>query len=124
MSALPPDDDHPYGHGRFEAVGSLGVSVLLLITAWHIALHAYDKLQHCLFLNSFPVITIPGWSWLGKCVWQKRDLSYLPTGMVISFSRFPIPLVVSSNGDPSSSLSSSSSDSCKRWTCGCRWSLL
>lgn len=24
MSALPPDDDHPYGHGRFEAVGSLG----------------------------------------------------------------------------------------------------
>jgi divalent metal cation (Fe/Co/Zn/Cd) transporter len=29
MSALPPDDDHPYGHGRFEAVGSLGVSILL-----------------------------------------------------------------------------------------------
>ena len=68
MSALPPDDDHPYGHGRFEAVGSLGVSILLLITAWHIAAHAYDKLQHCLFLSSFPVITIPGWGWLGKSI--------------------------------------------------------
>lgn len=53
MSALPPDEDHPYGHGRFEAVGSLGVSALLLLTAWHIAAHAYDKLQHCLVLPLF-----------------------------------------------------------------------
>lgn len=52
MSALPPDDDHPYGHGRFEAVGSLGVSALLLLTAWHIAAHAYDKLQCTLALPS------------------------------------------------------------------------
>lgn len=63
MSALPPDDDHPYGHGRFEAVGSLGVSALLLLTAWHIAAHAYDKLQCTLLLPSlgpFPFVsTLP-----------------------------------------------------------------
>lgn len=61
MSALPPDDDHPYGHGRFEAVGSLGVSALLLLTAWHIAAHAYDKLQCTLLLPSlgpFPFVSI------------------------------------------------------------------
>ena len=29
MSALPPDIDHPYGHGRFESVGSLGIATLL-----------------------------------------------------------------------------------------------
>lgn len=60
MSALPPDDDHPYGHGRFEAVGSLGVSALLLLTAWHIAAHAYDKLQCTLLLPSlgpFPFVS-------------------------------------------------------------------
>jgi divalent metal cation (Fe/Co/Zn/Cd) transporter len=63
MSALPPDADHPYGHGRFEAVGSLGVSVLLLGTAWHIAAHAYDKLQHCMDLASF---ALPFGPWLGE----------------------------------------------------------
>lgn len=30
---LPPDDDHPYGHGRFEAVGSLSVATVLVATA-------------------------------------------------------------------------------------------
>lgn len=30
---LPPDEDHPYGHGRFEAVGSLSVAVVLVATA-------------------------------------------------------------------------------------------
>lgn len=64
MSALPPDEDHPYGHGRFEAVGSLGVSALLLLTAWHIAAHAYDKLQHCLVLPLFP--HFPWQSWLAS----------------------------------------------------------
>jgi len=30
MSSLPPDVDHPYGHGRFESVGSLAIATLLL----------------------------------------------------------------------------------------------
>ncbi len=69
MSALPPDEDHPYGHGRFEAVGSLGVSALLLLTAWHIAAHAYDKLQCTLALGPFPfpfpvTFAVPWVNWL------------------------------------------------------------
>lgn len=33
MGSLPPDDDHPYGHGRFEAIGCLGIGSLLMVTA-------------------------------------------------------------------------------------------
>lgn len=30
MSSLPADVDHPYGHGRFESVGSLAIGTLLM----------------------------------------------------------------------------------------------
>lgn len=42
-------------------VGSLGVSVLLLMTSWHIAIHAYDKLQHSISLGAFGSVA----SWTG-----------------------------------------------------------
>jgi cation diffusion facilitator family transporter len=32
VGRLPPDDDHPYGHGKFEAVGSLFLALTLLGT--------------------------------------------------------------------------------------------
>jgi len=33
MGSLPPDQDHPYGHGRFETIGCLAIGWLLLLTA-------------------------------------------------------------------------------------------
>uniref|UniRef100_A0A453I338 Cation efflux protein transmembrane domain-containing protein n=1 Tax=Aegilops tauschii subsp. strangulata TaxID=200361 RepID=A0A453I338_AEGTS len=30
---VPRDKDHPYGHGKFESLGALGISSMLLITA-------------------------------------------------------------------------------------------
>jgi cation diffusion facilitator family transporter len=32
IARLPPDDDHPYGHGKFEAVGALFLALTLLGT--------------------------------------------------------------------------------------------
>lgn len=32
IARLPPDDDHPYGHGKFEAIGSLFLALTLLGT--------------------------------------------------------------------------------------------
>mmetsp|Transcript_53261 Transcript_53261/g.98462 ORF Transcript_53261/g.98462 Transcript_53261/m.98462 type:complete len:470 (+) Transcript_53261:52-1461(+) len=29
VAQIPPDEDHPYGHGRFEAIGALGVGGLV-----------------------------------------------------------------------------------------------
>lgn len=33
IARVPPDSEHPYGHGRFEAVGSLSVAAVLVGTA-------------------------------------------------------------------------------------------
>jgi len=46
VSRLPPDADHPYGHGRFEALGALMIGFLLVATAWGFGQHAYADLAH------------------------------------------------------------------------------
>jgi divalent metal cation (Fe/Co/Zn/Cd) transporter len=44
VSRLPPDADHPYGHGRFEALGALLIAGLLCTTAVAFGNHAYEGL--------------------------------------------------------------------------------
>src|SRR5271163_490058 len=35
VSSIPPDDDHPYGHGKFENLSALAQGLLLLVaTTW------------------------------------------------------------------------------------------
>ena len=36
VSAKPPDEKHPYGHKKFEAFASMGISFLLLLTIYEI----------------------------------------------------------------------------------------
>jgi cation diffusion facilitator family transporter len=43
IARLPPDDDHPYGHGKFESVGSLFLSLTLLGTGLSVGLSSYMK---------------------------------------------------------------------------------
>ncbi len=45
MSRIPRDENHPYGHGRFETLGSLMVALLLLLTGIGAGLHAYENLS-------------------------------------------------------------------------------
>lgn len=40
----PKDKEHPYGHGKFETLGALGISCMLLATASGIAWHALELL--------------------------------------------------------------------------------
>ncbi|WP_420537704.1 cation diffusion facilitator family transporter [Halalkalibacter alkalisediminis] len=40
---LPPDRDHPYGHGKAESVAAIIVSVLLFIVGFEIALGAFKS---------------------------------------------------------------------------------
>lgn len=45
LAAQPPDEDHPYGHRRFETLAALVIAALLLLTAWEIAGAALGRLQ-------------------------------------------------------------------------------
>lgn len=44
---VPADEDHPYGHGRFEALGSLAVSGILIGTAGGAGWNALSTLLEC-----------------------------------------------------------------------------
>ncbi|KAJ4906371.1 Metal tolerance protein C1 [Raphanus sativus] len=45
---VPKDKEHPYGHGKFETLGALGISTMLLATGCGIAWHAADLLLSAL----------------------------------------------------------------------------
>lgn len=45
LTHKPQDADHPYGHGKFEAVGSLTISVTLAVTAGGIGWQAIESIQ-------------------------------------------------------------------------------
>jgi cation diffusion facilitator family transporter len=41
----PPDEDHPYGHGKAEPIATAVVSVMLLLAAAWIAVQAFHEIQ-------------------------------------------------------------------------------
>jgi cation diffusion facilitator family transporter len=41
----PPDDNHPYGHRKFETLAALFISTLLFVTAWEVATSAISRLR-------------------------------------------------------------------------------
>lgn len=43
-AARPPDEDHPYGHGKFETLGALAVVSFLSITAFELLQGAFGRL--------------------------------------------------------------------------------
>ncbi|KAK8467850.1 hypothetical protein PHAVU_007G165166 [Phaseolus vulgaris] len=45
VAKAPRDKEHPYGHGKFETLGALGISCMLLATGGGIAWHAVDILM-------------------------------------------------------------------------------
>lgn len=45
IAARPPDEDHPYGHRRFETLAALLIGGLLLLTAWEMLQGVLERLQ-------------------------------------------------------------------------------
>jgi cation diffusion facilitator family transporter len=45
VAASPPDRKHPHGHGRAEALGTLGLAAMLIVTAVEFAHPAFDRLM-------------------------------------------------------------------------------
>lgn len=46
VAGRPADEDHPYGHGKYETLATIAVSVLLLLAAYNIIKGAIDRFQH------------------------------------------------------------------------------
>lgn len=44
LARRPPDVDHPYGHGKFEYITTMGISMLLFYTAYKVSSEAYLRL--------------------------------------------------------------------------------
>lgn len=60
ISRIPADDDHPFGHGKFESIGSLFVSLALMATGLSIGSWSYGKLYSVIMKNTEELI-IPSW---------------------------------------------------------------
>ncbi|MCC7518751.1 MAG: cation transporter [Verrucomicrobiae bacterium] len=46
IAEQPPDEDHPYGHRKFETLGAMGISALLCLAAWEILTGAWQRIVH------------------------------------------------------------------------------
>ena len=44
VAAREPDEDHPYGHGKFETLGALGIVVFLSVTCFELVRSATGRL--------------------------------------------------------------------------------
>ena len=51
LSNLPPDEEHPHGHGRYEYIGSLVVAYIIGTVGFELLQQSYSKI-----LNPTPVI--------------------------------------------------------------------
>jgi cation diffusion facilitator family transporter len=55
IGTMEPDEDHPYGHARFETFGTLILGTILIFVA---GVLIYDSIQRLMVIND---VTLPGW---------------------------------------------------------------
>lgn len=68
MSRLPPDDDHPQGHAKFEALGSLFLALTLMVTGLGVAGASQKKLlvRQAVEIPTWPALVMAGLSIASK----------------------------------------------------------
>ena len=45
LAGRPPDEDHPYGHRKFETLAALMIGGLLALTAWEVLKSCLERLR-------------------------------------------------------------------------------
>jgi cation diffusion facilitator family transporter len=63
VAAKPPDEQHPYGHGRFETLAGLGIGILLAIVGTGICLRSIEQRHETHAVAGYAV-----WPLLGSIV--------------------------------------------------------
>jgi cation diffusion facilitator family transporter len=78
LSERPPDEDHPYGHGKIESVAALGATALLLAAAGWIGTMAVGRLlagEHTMAMHLTPVALGVLATSVGVDFWRARSLA-------------------------------------------------
>jgi divalent metal cation (Fe/Co/Zn/Cd) transporter len=60
-AARPPDDDHPYGHGKAEPLASLAVALVIFVAAGWIAIHSVHEIltpHHAPHWGTLPLLAV------------------------------------------------------------------
>jgi cation diffusion facilitator family transporter len=60
IASRPPDQDHPYGHRRFETLGAMAISGLLCLAAWEILESAWHRILSPVQLPKVDAVVIIG----------------------------------------------------------------
>src|SRR5881409_3278067 len=61
VAAREPDEDHPYGHGKFETLGALGIVVFLSVTCVELTRSAIERLisgGHTVQMTDFGLVLL------------------------------------------------------------------
>lgn len=62
LGARPPDDDHPYGHRKFETVAALLIATLLFVAAWEVGTGAINRLFNP------AIVTVNAWALIAVAI--------------------------------------------------------
>jgi len=90
LSIAPPDDDHHYGHHKFEIFSAMGISLLLFIAAFNILQASFQR-----WMSPEPLDPHPsGYLILGLTIfvtffihrWQKRRAEVLDSAILLADS--------------------------------------
>lgn len=74
MSTKPPDDEHPYGHQKFETLSAIALGLLLLLAAYEVGTMAFHR-----FFNPArqPVFSLWGFTVLGFTMLINLSTAYM-----------------------------------------------
>lgn len=56
LAAKPIDKEHPFGHGRMEYIGSLGIGMLIIMAGVELFRNGIDAIRHPSELNATPLV--------------------------------------------------------------------
>jgi len=60
VASQPPDEDHPYGHRKFETLGAMAISALLCMAAWEILGSAWQRMMSPVQLPRVSIEAVAG----------------------------------------------------------------
>lgn len=70
LSALPEDEEHPYGHARIEYLAGTAVSIMIILVGFELGKSSLDKILHPAPLDFSPVVVIVLLLAIAVKVWQ------------------------------------------------------